>query len=160
MFPVRIIEIYWSAVARFRNKPEATVAATVLASLCVKRTNIRVMLPNMPQAVMAPPRHMAQRISHTVSIIPPIPRVAISSVNAGVEACNDVLPDKANKTPLYKASPPLTPSPATSRSTSVWKTSMHTTAKAVDMNKVIIEDTLRAINIPVTTGTSNTQKVI
>ena len=36
MFPVRIIEIYWSAVARFRNKPEATVAATVLASLCVK----------------------------------------------------------------------------------------------------------------------------
>ena len=160
MFPVRIIEIYWSAVARFRNKPEATVAATVLASLCVKRTNIRVMLPNMPQAVIAPPRHMAQRISHTVSIIPPIPRVAINSVNAGVEACRDVLPDKASNTPLYKASPPLTPSPATSRSTSVWKTSMHTTAKAVDMNNVIIEDTLRAINIPVTTGTSNTQKVI
>ena len=31
MFPVRIMLMYWSAVARFRNNPEHTVDATMLA---------------------------------------------------------------------------------------------------------------------------------
>ena len=50
MFPVRIMLMYWSAVARFRNNPEHTVDATMLAVFFMKRTNREVMLPSMPLA--------------------------------------------------------------------------------------------------------------
>ena len=95
MFPVRIMLMYWSAVARFRNNPEHTVDATMLAVFFMKRTNREVMLPSMSLAVMAPPKHMAQMMSQMVFIIPAIPRVAISSVNmypcqqSGEKECDD-----------------------------------------------------------------------
>lgn len=79
--------MYWSAVARFRNNPEHTVDATMLAVFFMKRTNREVMLPSMPLAVMAPPKHMAQMMSQMVFIIPAIPRVAISSVNMSLSVC-------------------------------------------------------------------------
>ena len=92
MFPVRIMLMYWSAVARFRNNPEHTVDATMLAVFFMKRTNREVMLPSMPLAVMAPPKHMAQMMSQMVFIIPAIPRVAISSVYMSLSVCRLVLP--------------------------------------------------------------------
>ena len=63
MLPVRMIEIYWSAVQMFRNRPEATVEATSPTVRFAKRINTEVMLPNIPLAVMAPPKHIAQIIS-------------------------------------------------------------------------------------------------
>ena len=84
--------MYWSAVARFKKSPEATVDVTILKVFFMKRTKTDVILPNMPLAVMAPPKHMAQRMSHTVFIMPPIPRVATSSVSMALSVCRLVLP--------------------------------------------------------------------
>ena len=84
--------MYWSAVARLRKSPEHTVDATVLTRFLMKRTKTDVMLPSMPPAVMAPPKHMAQRMSHTVFIMPAMPRVATSSVSMGLSVWRLVLP--------------------------------------------------------------------
>ena len=81
IFPVRMILIYWSAVVRLRNNPEQTVEATTLTLPFMKRTKTDVMLPSMPLAVIAPPKHMAQSISQTVSIMPAMPRVETRSVS-------------------------------------------------------------------------------
>ena len=70
MFPVRMMLMYWSAVARLRNIPEPTVDATTLTVFFMNRTNTEVMLPSIPLAVIAPPKHMAQIMSHIVFIIP------------------------------------------------------------------------------------------
>ena len=64
MFPVRMMLMYWSAVARLRNIPEPTVDATTLTVFFMNRTNTEVMLPSIPLAVIAPPKHMAQIMSH------------------------------------------------------------------------------------------------
>ena len=61
--------MYWSAVARLRNIPEPTVDATTLTVFFMNRTNTEVMLPSIPLAVIAPPKHMAQIMSHIVFII-------------------------------------------------------------------------------------------
>ena len=92
MFPVRIILIYWSAVVRLRNSPEQTVDATTLTLPFMKRTKTEVMLPSIPLAVMAPPKHMAQRISQTVFIMPAIPRVETRSVSMLLPVSRLVLP--------------------------------------------------------------------
>ena len=92
MFPVRIILIYWSAVARFKNNPEQTVEATILTVFFIKRTKTDVILPSMPLAVIAPPKHMAHKISQIVFIMPAIPLVATSSVNMLLSVCRVVLP--------------------------------------------------------------------
>ena len=55
--------MYWSAVVRLRNSPEQTVDATTLTLPFMKRTKTEVILPSIPLAVMAPPKHMAQRIN-------------------------------------------------------------------------------------------------
>ena len=83
MFPVRMMLMYWSAVARLRNIPEPTVDATTLTVFFMNRTNTEVMLPSIPLAVIAPPKHMAQMMSHTVLSMPAMPRVATSSSAAG-----------------------------------------------------------------------------
>lgn len=52
MLPVRMILIYWSAVAKFMNKPEHTVDETRLKRFFIKRTKTDVILPNIPLAVI------------------------------------------------------------------------------------------------------------
>ena len=47
------MEMYWSAVAKLRNNPDATVEDTIPTRLLVKRTNTEVILPSMPPAVKA-----------------------------------------------------------------------------------------------------------
>ena len=84
--------MYWSAVATFRNNPENTVDETNVSRLRTKRTKTEVMLPSIPPAVMAPPKHMAHNISHTVFIIPAMPRVATSSVSDSLDVVRLVLP--------------------------------------------------------------------
>ena len=76
--------IFWGAIGLllltiFRVR--YWMIANIPVSLRVNLTNTFVMLANIPHAVIAPPRHMAQIISHIVFIIPPIPLVTISSVS-------------------------------------------------------------------------------
>ena len=92
MLPVRMMEIYWSAVQILRNRPEATVEATSPTVRFIKRINTEVMLPNIPLAVMAPPKHIAQIISQIVFIIPLIPRVETRSFKSGFPVWTWVLP--------------------------------------------------------------------
>ena len=94
------MDIYWSAVVRFINKPDATVDATKLTQRLVKRMNTDVMLSIIPPAVIAPPKHIAHIISQIVSIIPDIPRVAINSLIWAFPASKLVLPKRIDIAPL------------------------------------------------------------
>ena len=84
--------MYWSAVVRFSNKPEQTVELTSEKVDFIILRKIDVMLSIMPLAVMAPPKHIAQRISHIVLSIPDIPRVAIKSFTKALPDSRFVLP--------------------------------------------------------------------
>ena len=64
------MEIYWSAVARLRNNPDATVEDTIPIRLLVKRINTEVILPSMPPAVIAPPKHMHRQSAKWYSSFP------------------------------------------------------------------------------------------
>ena len=66
--------------------------ATTLTVFFIKRTKIEVILPNIPLAVIAPPKHMAHKISQIVFIMPDMPRVAIKSVKTALSVCRLVLP--------------------------------------------------------------------
>jgi hypothetical protein len=92
ILPVRIIEIYWSAVARLKNKPDITVEATTPTVLFIKRRNTDIILFNIPLAIIEPPKHMAHSISHTVFIMPDMPRVEINSLISGFPEFIPVLP--------------------------------------------------------------------
>ena len=52
MFPVRIIEIYWSAVARFRNKPEATVAVIEIETYNLENPTPERQLPPVDSLIV------------------------------------------------------------------------------------------------------------
>ena len=71
---------------------DATVDVTSPTVRFIKRRNTEVMLPNIPLAAIAPPKHMAQRISQIVFIMPDMPRVAIKSVKTALSVCRLVLP--------------------------------------------------------------------
>ena len=92
MFPVRIILMYWSAVAIFRKRPEHTVEATTPTVFFINRIKSEVILPNIPLAVIAPPKHIAHKINQTVFIIPDIPRVEIKSDKMTLSVCKFVFP--------------------------------------------------------------------
>ena len=79
----RMIEMYWSEVVVLNNTPAPTVAATADVVRFTKRKNSCVSESSMRLPVITPPKHMAQSMSQIVSIIPPMPRVAISSFTAG-----------------------------------------------------------------------------
>ena len=53
---------------------------------------MEVILPTMPLAVIAPPKHMAHSINQIVFIIPDMPRVAIKSVRTALSVCKFVSP--------------------------------------------------------------------
>lgn len=78
------MDMYWSAVTIFKNKPEHTVDATMPTLRFIKRRNTDVRLSSIPLAVMEPPKHMAQMISQIVFIIPAIPRVATKLFKASL----------------------------------------------------------------------------
>lgn len=104
MLPVKMMEMYWSAVVRLRNKPEATVEETILTQLLANRVNKDVILSSIPPAVMAPPKHMAQMMSQIVSSIPDMPRVAINSLISALPASKLVLPNKRLMAPFVRVS--------------------------------------------------------
>ena len=135
------MEIYWSAVARLRNNPDATVEDTIPIRLLVKRINTEVILPSMPPAVIAPPKHMAQTISQMVFIIPDIPRVATNSFISALPVSSWVPPKSMPMPPLKSAVRPATPCPAISRNKSGWNISAKTVASVVEINKVMTEGT-------------------
>ena len=147
--------MYWSAVARLRNIPEPTVDATTLTVLFMNRTNTEVMLPSIPLAVIAPPKHMAQRISHIVFIIPAMPRVAINSVNMALSLWRPVLPYRLIIVPSNRLL-----FPEISCSSSGWNMMAKAAASKVDKNRVMIEGILRAISTPVSTGTTSSHGVM
>ena len=94
------MEMYWSAVATLKKRPEATVEVTMLVRPRVKRVSSRVMPSIMPPAAMAPPKHMAQMINQIVSSIPDMPRVAIKSLISALPASKFVLPKRKLMAPL------------------------------------------------------------
>ena len=102
MLPVRMMEMYWSAVVMLRNKPEATVEETILTQLLAKRVNTPVILSNIPPAVMAPPKHMAQIINQMVSSMPDMPLVAIKSLISAFPVSKLVLPNKMLNAPFVR----------------------------------------------------------
>ena len=81
----------WSEVQMLSDKPETTVEATVLTVPFMKRRNSWVMLPNMPLADMAPPKHMAQMMSQMVFNMPHMPRVETSSFRVSLPVSTWVL---------------------------------------------------------------------
>ena len=86
------MDMYWSAVTIFKNKPEHTVDATMPTLRFIKRRNTDVRLSSIPLAVMEPPKHMAQMISQIVFIMPAIPRVATKLFKASLPVLIWVLP--------------------------------------------------------------------
>ena len=151
------MDIYWSAVVRFINKPDATVDATKLTQRLVKRMNTDVMLSIIPPAVIAPPKHIAHIISQIVSIIPDIPRVLISSLISAFPASKEVLPNKVIIPPFTSDRHPLSSS-AISHNKSGWNMNAKTIANVAERNKVIIEGNFLAIIIAVKTGTISSHK--
>ena len=147
------MEMYWSAVVILRNKPEATVEETMLTQLLAKRVNTPVMLSNMPPAVMAPPKHMAQMINQMVSSMPDMPLVAIKSLISAFPVSKLVLPNKMLNAPFVRVKAYVPASPAISTNNSGWKITAKMVAKAVERNKVISEGTFLAIIMAVTIGT-------
>ena len=88
----RMMEIYWSEVVALNSMPAPTVAATADV---VRRTNRKkscVRESSMRLPVITPPKHMAQSMSHIVSIIPLMPRVATNSFTAGTPVSMEVEP--------------------------------------------------------------------
>ena len=144
--------MYWSAVVRFINKPVATVEDTKLTHFLVKRMNTEVMLANMPPAVMAPPKHIAQIMSQMVSIMPDMPRLEINSFISAFPASKEVLPNNVFMPPLTSDITP-SPVPEISNNNSGWNIKANTMASMADKNKVMMEGTLLAIITPVKIGT-------
>ena len=73
--------MYWSEVAVLSVTPVNAVEATAETLPRATLVNRRVMPSVMPPAVSVAPKHIAHKISHTVLIMPPMPRVATSSVS-------------------------------------------------------------------------------
>ena len=90
--PVSNMLIYWSEVVPFSVTPDSTVEATVDILPLAIFVNSRVMPSVMPPAVSAAPKAMEHNISHTVVIIPDMPRVATSSANIPLSEANCVGP--------------------------------------------------------------------
>ena len=86
------MERYWSLRQMLQNTPVKTVEATKLKQRRMNFMMSFVMLAIMPLLTMTPPKHMAQIISQMVFIMPPMPRVATSSVSIGLEVLICVLP--------------------------------------------------------------------
>ena len=84
--------MYWSAVQMFRKRPEKTVDMIMPTRRFMKRRKTAVRLSNMPLAVMAPPKHMAQIMSQMVSIMPDMPRVATRLFRASLPVSTLVPP--------------------------------------------------------------------
>ena len=157
MFPVRIMLMYWSAVARLRNSPEPTVDATTLTVLFMNRTNTDVMLPSMPLAVIAPPKHMAQSISQMVFIIPAMPRVATNELSVSMPVSKEVGPYQTWNRPLNWEDAEIVSAPAIWHIKSGWKNKANNPAMVDDKNNVMMGDIRLAIKTPVKTGTANNQ---
>lgn len=77
-----MIDRNWSPIIKLSSTPEATVEHTSEAVPLMPFSIICVMLLNIPLATMHEPKHMAQRMSHTVLSMPTIPRVATKELIA------------------------------------------------------------------------------
>ena len=70
-----MIDRYWSPVQLFSISPVVTVEMTMLRVLLRREVMAWVMVNNIPDPIIAPPKHMAHRISMMVGSIPSIPPV-------------------------------------------------------------------------------------
>ena len=148
--------MYWSAVVILRNRPERAVEETIENVDFIMFANIFVMLLSMPLAVIAPPKHMAQRISHIVFIMPCIPLVATKSLTSWfpVSICVlvviiAIIPSKTGLEPLPNSS-----------SISCCAHKAAVVARIVETKRVISDGILFAIIKPVRMGTASSQGVM
>ena len=132
-----MMEMYWSAVQIFSVKPENTVEATILARRCIKRIKTEVIVSNMPLAVMAPPKHIAQIISQIVFIIPAIPRVDTKEFNISFPVSNCVEPYNVMNTPLNMDAALMLSAPAICCNRLGWNNRAKTAASSADINRVM-----------------------
>ena len=128
IFPVRMMEMYWSAVTMLNKIPEPTVDATRLKVRRTKLRNTREIPAKKPLADITPPKHIAQSISHIVLNIPLIPRVATSSSSIASPVVIAVFDEQAIISPLK---PPQAPSPPILATISGWKISIAIAATTV-----------------------------
>ena len=139
--------IYWSATVVLSISPVATVDDTVEMRPRAKRVNSLVMPAVMPPAVIVAPKHMAQRMSHTVESIPSIPLVATSSSSIASEVLIVVPPYTVCMAPLNMS--PLANSPTTS----AWNIRANTTPINVEANIVTNAGNFLIIITAVAAGT-------
>ena len=132
----------------------------MLVRVRVKRVSSRVMPSIMPPAAMAPPKHMAQMMSQMVSIIPAMPRVAMSSLTSALPVSSWVAPKSMVKIPLVLLTHPSPTLPAISVSNWGWKMTAKMMASRVERKSVMMEGTRLAMRIPVATGTISSHGVM
>ena len=93
--------MYWSPVTRLKNTPDPTVAPTTLDVRRATRRKTFDMAESIPLPYIMPPKHMAQIISHTVFIIPPMPPVATRSLSSGLPVSTAVSVVDASTTAYF-----------------------------------------------------------
>ena len=103
---------------------------------------------------------MAQMISHTVLSMPAIPRVATSSSSWGVPVGMAVGPKQVISTPLNPDMKSSSATPATRATVSGWARSIAAQAKTAAQKSVTMAGSLRAISIPVASGTTRSHGVM
>ena len=72
----------------------------MLARFFIKRKKTEVIVSNIPLAVMAPPKHIAQIIKQTVFIIPAMPRVETNELSVSMPVSKEVGPYQTWNRPL------------------------------------------------------------
>ena len=157
----RMIEIYWSPVMRFMAIPLKTVAETSPTRvLTMRRAMALRKLRSMPQAVRAPPKIMAERISQMVSSMPDMPRVDTRLSSRGTPVLTEVLELRVSTTPLKRDRGVASSTPAIWQSMSVWKTSAMMTASRAEEKRTISDGTFLYMRKAVTKGTRRSQGLI
>ena len=155
ILPGTTIAMYWSDASTLNATQAPTVRPIKPTVLLTPTTKAWVIRCSMPVACKTDPNVMAHTMSHTVFSIPFMPLLdRSSSANAWpvvmatskAMACIDA---------TYEAAANDSPSPATCRMTSGWKTTAVRAPRRTPMNRAGAAGTLRAIITSTAMGATN-----
>ena len=154
MSAVRMIEMDWSPVARFKNMPVPTVEETSDTRFFTKRRTTLVRLSNMRLATMEPPKHMEHMMSQIVLSIPAIPPVLTNSLRESLPVSTLVAPKKVIANPFTTCNAPgMSFEAAISFKMSDWKMMAQMPANIEETKRTTNDGIRLAIMIPVMIGT-------
>ena len=118
------------------------------------------MAESIPLPYIMPPKHMAQIISHTVFIIPPMPPVATRSLSSGLPVSTAVSVVDASTTASNEAASDGASASAMRHIISGWNTTMAAAASSTEAKRVMMAGSLRDMSAPVAAGTASSQGVM